>query len=66
MSGGLLVFRGDGLIVQECLPVFTLKHHFELFPNSLGLIRLICVDVEGFHVVKSPHVEDLLVLYLLR
>ena len=66
--GGLLVFRGDGLIVQECLEgllVFALKHHFELFPTSLGLIGLLCINVEGFQVVKGYGVEGLTVLHLL-
>ena len=68
MPGGLLVLWVDGLTVQECLeglPVFTLKHDFELFPASLGFIGLICIDVEGFQAVKSPGVEGLPVLHLL-
>ena len=55
-------------IVQECLEgllVFTFKHHFELFPASLGITGLICIDVEGFQVVESPGVEGLHVLNLL-
>ena len=59
---------GDGLVVQESLQglaVFTLKHHIELFPASLGLIGLICVDNEGLQVVESPGVEGYPVLCLL-
>ena len=62
------MLRGDGPIVQECLeglPVFTLKHHFELFSAGLGLIGLIGINVEGFQVVRSPGIEGLLVLHLL-
>ena len=57
------MLSGDGLVVQECLeglPLFALKHHFELFPAGL-----ICINVEGFQVVESPGVEGLPVFHLL-
>ena len=66
--GGLLVFQCDGLIVQESLehlPVFALKHHFELLPSSPSVIKLISVDVEGFQVIQIPGVEGLPVICLL-
>ena len=56
------------VVVQECLeglPVFALKHNFELFPTSLDIIGLIGINVGGFQVVKSPGVEGLPVLHLL-
>ena len=68
MPQGCLVLWDDGLIVQECLeglPVFSLKHHFELFPACLGFIGLICNDVEGFQVGENPGVEGLPVPHLL-
>ena len=49
--GGLLMLRGDGLIVQEGLEhlaVFALKHHFELLPACPGIIRLFSINVGGF------------------
>ena len=57
-----------GFIVQESLkhlPVFTIKHHLELLPASLGVVRLIGVDVEGFQVMQGPGVEGLPVIHLL-
>ena len=62
------MLQHDGVIIQESLehlPSFVLKHHLELLPASLGVIRLIGVFVEGFQVIQSPGVEGLPVVHLL-
>ena len=68
MPGDLLVLWHNGFIVQESLEhllVFAFKCHLELLLASLGVIRLIGVDVEGFQVIQGPGVEGLPVLHLL-
>ena len=47
----LLLLLTDGPVVNqilECLPIFTLKHHFQLFPTCLHGICFFGIDVEGF------------------
>ena len=48
--GGLLMFRGDHVIVEEgpeCLPVFAIKHHFELFQLVLVTSQHGVLDLEA-------------------
>ena len=68
LPGGLLILHCYGLFLYEgleVLPVFSLKHHLELFPASSELISFICINVEGFKVVEGSCVEHLPVLRLM-
>ena len=60
MLGHLLASQSDGTTVNEGLeglPVFALKHHFELFPASFVVIDLFDVNVNGLQVVNGPGIE---------
>ena len=59
MPGDILVLQGDGVSLNkylEGLPIFTLKHHFELFPVSLEVFFL-CINIKGFQEVDGASVE---------
>ena len=59
---------GSGHIVSqslESLPIFALKHHFQLLPARFGGVSFFGNDVEGIQEVKHPGVECLPVLCLL-
>ena len=63
-----LALQGDGPIVNEGLeglPVFSLKHHFKLFPAGLVVISSLGINIEGLQVVNGPGVECSPVLRLL-
>ena len=63
-------FMVVAMATNSCMGVFwcygvIVKHAFKLFPASLGITGLICIDVDGFHVVENPGVGGLPVIHLL-
>ena len=62
MSEGALVLRGDHIIVKEGLEglgVFSLKHHFALFPIMLGVALCVWTNVQCFEEVHHSCIKDL-------
>ena len=39
------------------------KHHFELLPACFTVISFLGINVEGFHIIYSPGIEDFPALY---